>query len=114
MTTNATAITRFVRISPRKARRAANLIRGMNVSAAFEQLKLSKLRGGRLLTKTLKSAIANIESRFDVKREQLFVSEIRVDGGPSMKRAKSRNKGGRVPILKRTSHFKVVVSQRGS
>jgi len=104
----------FVRISPRKARLAADLIRNMGVNQAFDQLKMSKLKGGRLLTKTLKSAVANAESRFEVKREELVVSEIRVDVGPTMKRAKPRNKGSRVPIMKRTSHFKIVVSQKGS
>ena len=110
---SAFAKTLFVRISPRKARLAAGLIRNMNVNKAFDQLKMSKLKGGRLLSKTLKSAVANVESRFEVKREHLFVSEVRVDEGPTMKRAKPRNKGSRVPIMKRTSHFKVVVSQRG-
>jgi large subunit ribosomal protein L22 len=106
----AKAITKRVRISPRKARLAAGLIRKLSVEDAVLQLKHSGLKGGILLKKTLDSAIANAETRFDVKRENLKVFEVRVDEGPTMKRAKSKSRGGRVPIMKRTSHFTVIVS----
>lgn len=106
----AKAITRYVRISPRKARLAAGLIRGMPVSQAADQLTFSNLKAGRLLKKTLDSAVANAESQLDLRRENLKVTEVRVDEGPRMKRAKPKNRGGRHPILKRTSHFTVVVS----
>lgn len=105
----ARAITKHVRISPRKARLAAGLIRGKNVDEATAQLKFSNLKGGRLLKKTLDSAIANAETQHDVRRDELVVSEVRVDCGPHMKRIKPKNRGGRHPILKRTSHFTVVV-----
>lgn len=104
------AITKYIRISPRKARLAAGLIRGLSVSQAVVQLAFSKLKGGRLLKKTLDSAVANAETQLDVRREDLFVKEVRVDEGPRLKRAKPKNRGGRHPILKRTSHFTVVVS----
>jgi large subunit ribosomal protein L22 len=104
------AKTKYVRISPRKARLAADLIRNLSAKDALLQLKHSKLRGGRLLEKTLTSAIANAEVQHDVKRENLKVKEVRVDAGPIMKRAKAKNRGGRVPIMKRTSHFTVVLS----
>jgi large subunit ribosomal protein L22 len=107
---NAKAKTRYVRISPRKARLAADLIRGLSVSQANFQLLNCNLKGGRLLKKTLDSAVANAENNYDLKRENLKISEVRVDEGPRLKRAKPKNKGGRHPILKRTSHFTVVVS----
>jgi large subunit ribosomal protein L22 len=106
----AKAITKFVRISPRKARLAAGLIRGLPVSQAQSQLVFSSLKGGRLLKKTLDSAIANAEIQLDVRPEDLIVSEVRIDEGPVFKRAKPKNRGGRHPIMKRTSHFTVVVS----
>ena len=106
----AKAITKFVRISPRKARLAAGLIRGLTAETAITQLKFSQLKGGRLLLKTLKSAIANAENKLDVKPEQLKVYEVKIDEGPTWKRAKPRNRGGRSPILKRTSHFTVILS----
>lgn len=106
----AIAKSKFVRISPRKARYAAGLIRGKSVIEACLQLKLSNLRGGRLLMKTVNTAIANAETQLNVQRENLKVHEVRVDEGPTMKRAKPKNKGGSHPIMKRTSHFTVIVA----
>lgn len=108
----ATAKTKFVRISPRKARLAAGIIRGRQVEEAMNQLQFSPLRGSQLLGKTLKSAIANAETTLGVQRRDLYVKEVRIDAGPTMKRAKSKSKGGRVPIMKRTSHFTVVVEAK--
>jgi large subunit ribosomal protein L22 len=106
----AMAKTRYVRISPRKARLAAGLLRGLSVEEASIQLDLSRLRGGRLLKKTLDSAVANAETQLNVQRSRLKVKEVRVDAGPTMKRAKPKNKGGSHPIMKRTSHFTVIVA----
>ena len=105
----AKAVTKYVRISPRKARLAAGLIRNLDVQKAMLQLKYSNLKGGRLLMKTLKSAIANAETQLEGRRENLKVAEVRIDEGPTLKRAKPRCKGGRVPILKRTSHFTILL-----
>lgn len=104
------AVTKYVRISPRKARLAAGLIRGTQVERALVQLQYSGLKGGRLLLKTLKSAIASAETLHDVQRRDLKVKEVRIDPGPIIKRAKPKNRGGRVPINKRTSHFTVIVA----
>jgi len=106
------AVSKYVRISPRKARLAAGLIRGLPVSNALLQLSYSQLKGGRLLIKTLNSAIANAESRYEINRSELNVHEVKVDEGPRLKRAKPKNKGGRHAILKRTSHFTIVLSAR--
>jgi large subunit ribosomal protein L22 len=106
----ATAKTKNVRISPRKARMAADLIRGKSVEEATTQLLFSKLRAGRLLHKTLSSAVANAETQLNVQRRDLKVKEVRVDAGPTLKRAKPKNRGGSHPIMKRTSHFTVIVA----
>lgn len=103
-------MTRYVRIPPRKARYAADLIRGLSVESATMQLLYSKLRGGRLLKKTLDSAVANAETQLDARRESLKVTEVRVDPGPILRRAKARSRGSSVPVNKRTSHFTIVVS----
>ena len=107
----ARAHTRYVRISPRKARLAAGLIRGKTVPDAQLQLAHSELKAGGLLKKTLDSAVANAETQLDMRREELRIVEVRVDEGPTQKRAKPRSKGMRHPIKKRTSHFTVVVGQ---
>jgi large subunit ribosomal protein L22 len=106
---SATAITKFVRVPPRKARLAADLIRGLPVEEAGLQLKLCNLKGGKLLMKTLSSAVANAENQGEVQRRDLVVREVRVDCGPVLKRAKSKSRGGRAPVMKRTSHFTVIV-----
>lgn len=106
----AKAISKYVRISPRKARLAAGLIRGKSVGDALTQLQFSNLKSGRLLKKTLDSAIANAEHNMDLDRDDLSVVEVRVDEGPTMKRARPKCRGGRVPIMKRTSHLTVVVA----
>jgi large subunit ribosomal protein L22 len=103
------AVTKYVRISPRKARLAADLIRGLSIDEARAQLMFSHLRGGRLLGKTLESAVANAAAAYDLNNEELRVLEVRVDEGPRLKRSKARSKGSAVPVIKRTSHFSVVV-----
>ncbi|CDR33058.1 50S ribosomal protein L22 [Criblamydia sequanensis] len=107
----AKAVSKYIRISPRKVRVVAGIIKNMPVDAASFQLKASNLKGGRLLKKTLDSAVANAEINHDLKREELKVIEVRVDEGPRLKRARSRSKGGRHPILKRTSHLTVIVGK---
>jgi large subunit ribosomal protein L22 len=104
------AITKFIRISPRKARLAAALIRGLPVPEARLQLEHCNLKAGRLLIKTLDSAVANAESLTETSAERLQVREVRVDEGPRLKRAKPRSRGQRHPFMRRTSHFTVVVS----
>lgn len=106
----AKAISKYIRISPRKARLAAGLIRGLSVTDASHQLLFSNLKAGRLLKKTLDSAIANAETQLDARRENLKIFEVRVDEGPTLKRSKPKNRGGHHPIMKRTSHFTVIVS----
>ena len=106
----AKAISKYVRISPRKARLAAGLIRGLTVNDASMQLTFGQLKAGRLLMKTLNSAVANAETQLEMRREDLKVFEVRVDEGPTLKRSKPKNRGGRHPIMKRTSHFTVIVS----
>ena len=107
----AKSITKCSRVPPRKARLAADLIRGLNVEEAASQLQVSNLKAGKLLVKTLHSAVANAETQLGVQRRDLFVQEVRVDAGPVLKRAKSKSKGGRVPVMKRTSHFTVIVKK---
>lgn len=104
------AKTKYVRISPRKARLAADLIRGRKVEDAEVQLLFCKLKAGQLLQKTLNSAVANAETQLHVQRRDLIVKEVKVDAGPVLKRAKPKNRGGSHPIMKRTSHFTIVVA----
>lgn len=105
------AVTKYIRVPPRKARLAAGLIRGLLVEEAIAQLTFCNTKGARHLKKTLNSAVANAEMEFDARRDLLKVVEVRVDEGPRLKRAKSKARGGKAPILKRMSHFTVVVGE---
>ncbi len=106
------AITRYVRISPRKARLVADLVRGKNVEEALNILALTPKKAARILTKTLKSAVANAVDTQSVDVDTLYVKRVYVDGGPMWKRFIPRAHGRATPIRKRTSHFTVVVDER--
>ena len=105
------AISRYIRVSPRKARLVTQLIYGKSAAEAQNQLAFLKSKAARLLIKTLDSAIANAETNHEAVRENLKVIDARVDVGPRWKRAKSKSRGGRAPILKRTSHLTIVVGE---
>lgn len=108
----AKAITRYVRMTPQKARLVATLVRGMPVAAAFQQLIATKTRPARVITKTLKSAVANAENNYNMERSDLYIHKIQIDEGPRMKRFKAKNKGGTAPYVKKLSHITIEVGQR--
>ncbi len=101
---------RYARISARKARLIADMIRGRDVQDALNVLKFTPNRAAPMISKVLASAIANAnEAEADV--EELYVSEARVDEGPTMKRWRPKDRGRAHPIMKRTSHIVVAVEQ---
>ena len=110
----ASASVRFVRITPQKARRAIDLIRGRQVDEARRILKFSTLGASRTLAKALDSAIANAEQRPGVVAQNLVVDRAWVDEGPTLKRFRPRAQGRAYQVLKRTSHITVVVKSMGT
>ncbi len=105
-----TSTHRFARISARKARLVADLIRGKSVDQALTALTFSKKRAAVLISKTLKSAVANADqAEADVRN--LIVTEAKVDEGPTMKRFQPKDRGRAHPIMKRTSHISVAVAE---
>src|SRR6056297_2275260 len=108
----ARAVAKFIRISPRKARSVADAIRGKHVGEAYGILKFTPRKAAFLIEKVLKSAVSNAENNFDMDINNLKVSEIFVDEGPTIKRCKPRAMGRADMIRKRTSHITVVVSER--
>jgi len=109
----AKARARFVRIAPRKARRVVDLIRGKPVSEARRILALSGLATTTAVRKALDSAVANAEQQPGVVPENLFVSRVTVDEGPTLQRWRPRALGRATRIRKRTSHITVVVETVG-
>ncbi|MEP1448066.1 MAG: 50S ribosomal protein L22 [Paraglaciecola sp.] len=101
---------RHARTSAQKARLVADQIRGLHVEKALEVLAYSQKKGADLIKKVLESAIANAEHNEGADIDELSVSKIFVDEGPTMKRIKPRAKGRADRIFKRSSHITVVVS----
>jgi large subunit ribosomal protein L22 len=101
---------RYARISAQKARLVADQVRGMPVDKALTVLKFSNKKAAVLVRKVLESAIANAEHNDGADIDELKVSSIYVDQGPSMKRMRARAKGRGNRILKRTSHITVTVA----
>ncbi len=103
---------RYSRISPRKFRLVADLIRGCHVTEAEEVLKFTTKRPAQPMLKLLRSAIANAEHNFNFKKENLYIAEVRVDGGPIMKRFRPRARGAVFPIHKKTSHVSIKLKEK--
>mgnify|MGYP005605736897 FL=1 len=107
----AKAIAKTVRIAPRKVRLVVDLIRGKQVGEAVAILQLTPKAASPVVEKVLKSAIANAEHNYDLDINNLVVSEVFVDEGPTLKRFRPRAMGRASAINKRTSHITVVVSE---
>jgi large subunit ribosomal protein L22 len=105
------AVARFIRVSPRKARLVADLIRGKTVAEALAILQYSKQAAARLIEKTLRSAIANAEHNHQVRGLDDLQVGIVVDGGPTLKRIQPRAMGRAFSIRHRTSHLTVSLAE---
>ena len=107
----ATATLRFARISARKVKIVADLIRGKKVDEALAIVKFTPKASSEMIEKLLKSAIANAENNHGMNRGNLIVSEIYANQGPTMKRIRPAAKGSAVRIRKRTSHITIKVRE---
>ena len=102
----------YLRISPRKARMVADTIRGQEVQVAINQLKFMNKRAARPLLKLLNSAVANAKNNFKLKENNLYISELNINEGPTIKRWQPRAMGRATPINKRTSHINIVLDEK--
>jgi large subunit ribosomal protein L22 len=103
------AIARQVRVSPMKARRVVDLVRGMPVDDALVALRFAPQAASDPVFKVLASAVANAQNSDNLRSEDLYVSQAFVDEGMTMRRIRPRAKGSASRILKRSSHITVVV-----
>jgi large subunit ribosomal protein L22 len=110
----ARAKARYVRVTPRKARRVVDLIRGMPADQAQAALAFAPQSASDPVGKVLASAIANAGQTRPVDAGSLVVSRAWVDEGPTLKRFRPRAQGRGYRILKRTSHITVIVSDGGA
>ncbi len=107
----AAAKLRHAHISAQKVRLVADQIRGMPVEQALNTLSFSSKKAAALIKKVLESAIANAENNEGADIDELKISRIFVDEGPTMKRIRARAKGRASRILKRSSHISVTVAE---
>ena len=103
---------KYARISARKVKIVADLIRGKNVNEALSIIKYTPKASSEILEKLLKSAIANAENNHDMRHENLYVAEIYANQGPTLKRIRPAAKGSAVRIRKRTSHITIVLKEK--
>ena len=106
------ASARFVRITPMKARRVVDMVRGLPVAEAQSILAFTPQAAAKTIGKVLDSAVANAEHNLRLDPAALVVSAAYVDEGPTLKRIRPRAQGRAFRINKRTSHITVVVESR--
>ncbi|MBL1141786.1 MAG: 50S ribosomal protein L22 [Proteobacteria bacterium] len=111
MATSATL--KYTHLSPQKMRLVADQIRGLPVDRAINLLAFSNKKGADIIKKVLESAIANAENNDGADIDELKISAIQVNQGPTMKRLRPRARGRADRIIKRTSHLTVTVSENG-
>ncbi|MEG1632913.1 MAG: 50S ribosomal protein L22 [Oscillospiraceae bacterium] len=108
----ARAQAKFVRIAPRKIQIICDLIRGKDTKYAQAIIANMPKAGSEFVGKVLKSACANAENNFEMDPDKLFVKQVYVDGGATLKRGRPRAHGRMFRINKRTSHITVVVAEK--
>ena len=107
----AVATLKYARISSRKVKIVADLIRGKKVDEALAIVKFTPKASSEIIEKLLKSAIANAENNHDMKNDNLYIAEIYANQGPTLKRIRPAAKGSAVRIRKRTSHITIVLKE---
>lgn len=113
MSTPVTAKLRFFRMSPKRLRLVADLVRGKKVSRAQAILGLLQKKGARPVLKLLNSAVANAKHNHSLPVESLIIKHISVDGGPMLKRFMPKAHGRATPVRERTSHINLVLETIG-
>jgi large subunit ribosomal protein L22 len=111
---SATAVARFVRVSPTKARRVIDLVRGKSVADALDILRWAPQAASEPVAKVIASAAANAQNNNGLDPATLVVATVYADGGPTAKRIRPRAQGRAFRIRKRTSHITVIVESRPS
>lgn len=102
------------RQSPRKVRLVSDLVKGKSVTDALRVLSVTIKEAAGPLHKLIASAVKNAKNSFDIDEKNLYVKDFRVDAGAVLKRSMPRARGSAFPILKRTSHIKLVLEERGA
>ena len=108
----AVATLKYARISSRKVKIVADLIKGKNAQDALAIVKFTPKASSEIIEKLLKSAMANAENNHGMNSSKLYVAEIYANQGPTLRRIRPAAKGSAVRIRKRTSHITIVLKER--
>ena len=106
-----TAKLRYLRIAPRKVRLVADLIRGKEVEEAQNILNFTVKKSAQPFLKLLNSAVASASQNFQIESDNLYISQVFVDEGPTLKRWRARARGQAFKIQKKTSHIIIVLEE---
>jgi large subunit ribosomal protein L22 len=106
------AVAKYLRVSAQKTRLVADMVRGKNVDEALVLLRFTPKKSGRLITKVLRSAMANADNTKSGDLEKLYIKTITVDQGPRLKRFRPRAMGRATRIIKPSSHITVVLDEK--
>lgn len=100
-----------LRIAPRKVRLAANLVKKLKTGEAVDQLTFSRKKSAKPIIKLINTAVADAAHNFDLDKDNLYIKEIRVDEGRTLKRWMPKARGRATPIMKKSSHISLVLSE---
>lgn len=105
------AVSKYMRISPQKIRKLIGVVKGKPVEAGLETLKFMPQKAASIVEKVIRSAVANADQNPDIDIDSLVIRNITADRGPMLKRFRARARGRAAPILKRTAHITVILSE---
>ena len=106
------AVAKYLRVSSQKARLVADMVRGKKVDDALILLRFTPKKSGRLISKVLRSAMANAENKDVGDLKKLYIKTIKIDQGPRLKRFRPRAMGRATPIIKPSSHITVILDEK--
>ncbi len=108
------AVSKYVRVSPRKVQKVIGAVKGKPVESGLQILKFMPQKAATILEKIVRSAVANADHNADIDVDLLVIRNITADQGPTLKRWKARARGRGTRILKRTSHITVTLAEETS
>jgi len=107
------AVAKYIRMSAHKVRLVADLVRGQSVEEALAVLRFANKSAAKPVAKVIASAAANAEENHGLSRSDLYVAQMMIDEGPTLRRGRAGARGRHKPLLKRSSHITVVLAERG-
>jgi len=108
------ATAKYLPISPQKIRLVCDQVRGMDANEAISYLRFMPQKGAGLVSKVVRSALANAENNFEIDPNTLYIQSIQANGGPIRRWRRFGARGRFKPILRRTSHVTVVLRERAT